>query len=246
MRTAESAGAPPGRSERRWAWAGLAGVLLVGLGLRLWGVRQGLPYVYNIDEATHFVPRAVEMFQHGLDPHYFANPPAFTYLLHLLYAAWYGGGAGARRALELNPTEVYTLARVASALLGTAALWLLYATGATAPLQGRRAPGGGDPRGRLPARLLFPPGRQRRAHAGAADARAARRERDPAARQAAGPCARRDRARARLRKQVHGWDRARPVVVAVVARWRLAGPAARRRGAWPGSCSPACSRSVHS
>jgi 4-amino-4-deoxy-L-arabinose transferase-like glycosyltransferase len=129
MRTAEgeSAGAP--RGERRWVWAGLLLVLLGGLALRLWGVRQGLPYVYNIDEATHFVPRAVEMFQHGLDPHYFANPPAFTYLLHGLYALWYGGGAGASRALALNPTEVYTLARVAAGLLGTAALWLLYAAG---------------------------------------------------------------------------------------------------------------------
>ena len=130
MRTAEQEGGAAGRSGRGWAWAGLAGVLAVGLGLRLWGVRQGLPYVYNIDEATHFVPKAVEMFQHGLDPHYFANPPAFTYLLHVIYALWYGGGAGAQRALELNPTELYTLARVASALLGTASLWLLYATGA--------------------------------------------------------------------------------------------------------------------
>ena len=130
MRTAESAGAAGGRAERRWAWAGLAVILAAGLGLRLWGVRQGLPYVYNIDEATHFVPKAVEMFQHGLDPHYFANPPAFTYLLHVMYAVWYGGGAGAQRAAELNPTELYTLARVASALLGTASLWLLYVTGA--------------------------------------------------------------------------------------------------------------------
>ncbi len=129
MRTAESDRAGGPRRERRWVWAGLSLVLLGGLALRLWGVRQGLPYVYNIDEATHFVPRAVEMFQHGLDPHYFANPPAFTYVLHGLYAIWYGGSAAANRALALNPTEVYTLARVAAGVLGTAALWLLYAAG---------------------------------------------------------------------------------------------------------------------
>jgi 4-amino-4-deoxy-L-arabinose transferase-like glycosyltransferase len=70
------------------------------------------------------------MFAEGtLNPHYFANPPAFTYLLHYLFAAWYGGAAGARHAFALHPTEVYTLARLAAALLGTAALWLLYATG---------------------------------------------------------------------------------------------------------------------
>ncbi len=116
---------------RRWAWPALAGVLLGGLGLRLWGVAQGLPYAYNADEADHFVPRAVKMFAAGsLNPHYFANPPAYTYLLHYLFAVYYGGGTGVLRAFELHPGEVYTLARVAAAVLGTAALWLLYVTGA--------------------------------------------------------------------------------------------------------------------
>jgi Dolichyl-phosphate-mannose-protein mannosyltransferase len=120
-----------GRLPRRWAWGGLALVLGGGLALRLWGIRQGLPYAYNTDEAQHFVPRAVEMFQKGtLNPHYFANPPAFTYLLHYLFDAYYGGPAGAVHALALHPDGVYTLARVAAALLGTGALWLLYATGA--------------------------------------------------------------------------------------------------------------------
>jgi len=115
---------------RRWAWAGLAVVLLGGLGLRLWGVRQGLPYAYNADEADHFVPHALEMFEKGtLNPHYFANPPAFTYVLHLLFAVWYGGASGAVHAAALHPAALYTLARVAAAVLGTIALWLLYATG---------------------------------------------------------------------------------------------------------------------
>ena len=106
-------------------------VLLGGLGLRLWGVRQGLPYVYNVDEAEHFVPHAVAMFQQGtLNPHYFENPPALTYLLHFLFDLWYGGPHGVEQAFALHPSEVYTLARVAVAVLGTVALWLLYLTGA--------------------------------------------------------------------------------------------------------------------
>jgi Dolichyl-phosphate-mannose-protein mannosyltransferase len=100
------------------------------LALRLWGIAQGLPYAYNSDENAHFAPRAVRMFEHGLNPEYFANPPAFTYLLHALYAVWFGGGAGARQAFALHPTEVFVLARVAAALLGTAAVWLLYLVGA--------------------------------------------------------------------------------------------------------------------
>jgi len=118
------------RPARRWTWSGLAVVLVGGLGLRLWGIAQGLPYSYNVDEADHFVPRAVKMFGGALDPHYFANPPAFTYLLHFLFAAWYGGKTGVEHAFAAHPGDVYTLARVAAALLGTAALWLLYAAGA--------------------------------------------------------------------------------------------------------------------
>jgi hypothetical protein len=118
-------------AERRWAWPGLAVVLGGGLALRLWGVRQGLPYAYNADEADHFVPHAIEMFEHGtLNPGYFANPPAFTYVLHFLYAVWYGGAQGAVHAFELHPAALYTLARVVAALLGTSALWLSYLTGA--------------------------------------------------------------------------------------------------------------------
>jgi hypothetical protein len=136
MATAEPAGpgpgpGPHGGGERRWAWAGLAVVLAGGLGLRLWGVNQGLPYAYNADEADHFVPHAVEMFAHGtLNPHYFANPPAFTYLLHVIYAIYYGGAHAVVEAYAHHPGELYTQARVAAALLGVLALWLLYLTGA--------------------------------------------------------------------------------------------------------------------
>ena len=130
MRTAEGHAGEQGRA-RRWVWLGLAAVLAGGLALRLWGVGQGLPFAFNTDEADHFVPHAVRMFTDGsLNPHYFANPPAFTYLLHYLFALWLGGGAGVLRAWQLHPQELYTLGRVAAALLGTAALWLLYATGA--------------------------------------------------------------------------------------------------------------------
>ena len=134
MATAESptgaARAPLGELSRRWAWPGLAVVLAGGLGLRLWGVQQGLPYAYHADEADHFVPHAVAMFGHDLNPHYFANPPAYTYVLHFLFAIAYGGTHGVSEALALHPTDVYTLARIAAVALGVLALWLLYVTGA--------------------------------------------------------------------------------------------------------------------
>ncbi len=105
-------------------------VLAVALGLRLWGIRQGLPYAYNSDEDAHFVPRAVGMLTLGWNPHYFANPPAYTDLLRLVFSVWFGGRAGVDHTFAANPTAVFTLARVCAALLGTLAVWLLYLAGA--------------------------------------------------------------------------------------------------------------------
>jgi len=138
MATAEIAPRRPGRDGRRWIWGGLAVVIGGGLGLRLWGLRQALPYVYNTDEGDHFVPHAVAMFANGsLNPHYFENPPAFTYLLHFLYAVYYGSGQAVAHAYAHHPADLYTLARIASAVLGAIALWLLYLAGAR--LLGRAA-----------------------------------------------------------------------------------------------------------
>jgi 4-amino-4-deoxy-L-arabinose transferase-like glycosyltransferase len=120
----------PTAEERRRVWPLLGVVLAAGLALRLWGIRSGLPYAYNADEADHFVPRAVAMFAHGLNPHYFANPPAFTYLLHYLFAIAYGGGHGVLHTFALHPDRVYTLARVCAAVLGALAVWLTYIAGA--------------------------------------------------------------------------------------------------------------------
>lgn len=115
-------------SRHRWVWAALLVVLTGGLALRLWGVKQGLPYLYNNDEAADFLPRAVHMFRGGLNPHYFTNPPAFTYWLHVVFAVWFGGSTPHLYARD--PTNVVVVARVSVALLGTLALWLLYLTGA--------------------------------------------------------------------------------------------------------------------
>ena len=120
----------PTAEGRRWAWYGLALVLLTALGLRLWGIKQGLPYIYNIDEAGHFVPKAVTMFSAGLNPRYFVNPPALTYVLHFVFAVWFGGAHGVSREYALHPGEVFLVGRVTVAILGTAAVWMLYLLGA--------------------------------------------------------------------------------------------------------------------
>jgi hypothetical protein len=106
-------------------------VLGGALALRLWGIKHGLPYVFNVDEASNFVPTAVSFyFTDSLNPHYFINPPAFSYLLSALFGIWFGGGHDVGRAFGADPTAVFVLARVTSAVLGTAAVGFVYLTAA--------------------------------------------------------------------------------------------------------------------
>jgi hypothetical protein len=107
---------------------GLAVVLAVALGLRAWGVRHGMPYAYNADENAHFVPGAIGLFGHDLNPHYFVNPPAFTYLLHGVFAVWFGGRQGVSDAYATDPEAVFVVARLTAAVLGTIAVGLVYLT----------------------------------------------------------------------------------------------------------------------
>src|SRR4051812_9081337 len=122
---------PAARGERRWPWwIALSVVLVVALALRLWGIRQGLPYAYNADENAHFVPGAIGLFGHGMNPHYFVNPPAYTYLLHAVFAVWFGGRAGVSNTYAMHPTEVFVVARATAAVVGTVGVWLVYLAGA--------------------------------------------------------------------------------------------------------------------
>src|SRR3954451_14139001 len=85
--------------------AGVATVVLAAFLLRIWGVKQGLPYAYNVDENAHFVPKAIGLFGHGFNPHYFVNPPAYTYVLHFVFDVWFGGRAGVSQAYATNQTR---------------------------------------------------------------------------------------------------------------------------------------------
>jgi 4-amino-4-deoxy-L-arabinose transferase-like glycosyltransferase len=115
----------------RLYWAGLALVLIGGLGLRLWGIDHGLPTVYNPDERHHYVPIAVNFFaRDNFDPGYFVNPPGLTYLLYIVYTLWYGPGDDVVQAFGTGSSEVWIVARVTVALVGVVAAWLTYVSGA--------------------------------------------------------------------------------------------------------------------
>ncbi len=122
---------PVRRARRRDLYRpALAVLLLATFLLRLWGIKQGLPYSYNVDEATHFVPKAIGFFSHDLNPHYFPNPPGYSYLLYIVFELWFGSSDAVMRAYSSDPTTVFVVARVVAAVLGTASVWLTYMAGA--------------------------------------------------------------------------------------------------------------------
>ncbi len=117
-------------SRERLVWgAAVAGLLLLSLALRLWGNSHGLPYAYNADENAHFVTRSIGLFGHDWDPNYYINPPAYTYLVHIVLGVWYGGRAGVSNSFAADPTQIWIIARTVAAVMGTIAVWLLYLAG---------------------------------------------------------------------------------------------------------------------
>ncbi len=117
------------RSPRRW-WLAVAAVVAGALALRLWGTGWGLPFAYNLDERSHFLPRAIAMLRDGsLDPDYQLNPSGLIEYLAGALALTHGSSSAAVRAAGQDPGQAWLIARIASALVSGAAVWLLYAAG---------------------------------------------------------------------------------------------------------------------
>lgn len=116
----------------------LAGVLLAGLGLRLWGIGFGLPYTLVHPDEIRVVNTAAVFGMGDLNPHYFIRPTLHFYLTAALYGLSYGAGrlSGVVRSLEdfqmqfvVDPSMFYLLPRLMSAGLGVLTLWLVYLVG---------------------------------------------------------------------------------------------------------------------
>ena len=102
-----------------WQWVVLALIFAIALGVRLWSIDHGLPAVFNPDEASHFVPRAVRFhLTGGFDPGYFLNPPLITYVFYVAFAVWFGGSDRVAAIATSDPAAPYLVARVVVAVVG--------------------------------------------------------------------------------------------------------------------------------
>jgi hypothetical protein len=127
------AASEPAATPAESTWRGrapaavLALILLVAAGLRLWSLNSGLPYSYNLDERAHFVPHAVAMTGGDLNPGYFINPPALTYLLAAYLSVIHLGGV--EQWFASDPGGVFLAARVVAVVFGVGAVAATYAAG---------------------------------------------------------------------------------------------------------------------
>ena len=113
------------------ALAVLGLILAAGLLLRVLHNDHGLPYVYYVDEGSHFTKRAVEMFR-DLSPGYFQNPSAYTYLLHLVYrvlAVPLGGSEEIIAGYKTSANWVFEISRGLAAILCLAGVVGTYIAG---------------------------------------------------------------------------------------------------------------------
>src|SRR3954471_24244152 len=101
----------------------------------MWNIDYGLPFVYSIDEASHFTSRAVEMFWQDLDPGYYQNPATYTYLifgtlrvlygpLGFLFGLPYGN---VTEQFDKDPEQMWVIARTLAAVLCMAGVAATYA-----------------------------------------------------------------------------------------------------------------------
>jgi 4-amino-4-deoxy-L-arabinose transferase-like glycosyltransferase len=109
-------------------------ILVAGFALRVWHNDYGLPFVYSIDEASHFTSRAVEMFWQDLDPGYYQNPAAYTYLIYGTLRVLYGPlgflfglpYGNVTTQFDKDPNQIWIVARTLAAVLSTAGVAATY------------------------------------------------------------------------------------------------------------------------
>ncbi len=119
----------------------LAGIVLLGAGLRIWGINFGLPFTYHVDEPT-YISAALNLGAGNIGRQ--LNPPALPNLLFLEYGAYYvvervsrsiSSVAEFEKIYRLNPSIFFLLGRLTTALMGILNVLIIYIVGKKASNQ---------------------------------------------------------------------------------------------------------------
>ncbi len=114
----------------------LIAILAITIGLRLWGIDHGLPYIYDPDEPLTVVIAGGMLANRDFNPHWFGHPGTTNiYLLVLIDLAIYIGGllsgrfAGPqdfRAYYHADPSEIYLGGRLLNVLFAAATVIVIY------------------------------------------------------------------------------------------------------------------------
>jgi len=113
----------------------LLGILVVGGLVRYWGINFGLPHTECRPDETIQVSQALGFFSGDFNPHYFAYPTFYRYVLFGAYLLYFliGKTLGRYSAISdmmdefvVNPTNFYLIDRFISAFMGTATIFIVY------------------------------------------------------------------------------------------------------------------------
>lgn len=116
----------------------VVGILGLALALRLWSIGFGLPYRYHPDEVIHVVWAAKMAAARTIEPPFLGYSPLYWYILMAEDGVFYFAtrAVGIYESLSdfvtqinFDPTPLYLLARITSALAGAAICWVTYLIG---------------------------------------------------------------------------------------------------------------------
>ncbi len=113
-------------------------VLVLAAGLRFWGLGFGLPHTGARPDEAQIAKTAVDFLGGNLNPGFFNYPTLFMYVVGASYAGYCAAGMAAGRVASLAACAAawpsawepfFLMARVLSALAGTATVWIAYRLG---------------------------------------------------------------------------------------------------------------------
>jgi hypothetical protein len=122
-------------------------ILVIGLLVRCWGLSFGLPLTETRPEETVIVSRAIAFFSGDFNPHYFAYPSLYFYLVFALYffyftqqylLGYYRDFSDLVQAYFVDATPFYLINRGLSVGLGTATIAMIYLIVNRLPLKLRK------------------------------------------------------------------------------------------------------------
>jgi hypothetical protein len=123
--------------SRQWAIVWLAAILVLAAAVRLYGIKYGLPSVFNPDE-TPILNRALAFAKGDPNPHNFVYPTLYFYALFAWEALFFVAGrlagvfesvADFQRQFFIDPSAHFLAGRVFSVVCGTATVAALFVLG---------------------------------------------------------------------------------------------------------------------